>query len=151
MDGTLVQTRFSNTRAHNHHKKYRNKLNYIMEMSKRNHYQSQLSSNSQDPRKAWKQINSLIKGKEKSLTSTGELINPVNRQPTNDPTHTTNIFNDNFVFIGNKMAAAIISPANKQYPISCHGPQKSFVLHEATSEEVKIIIDNLLVSKCKNE
>ena len=31
---TLVRTRFSNTRAHNHYKKYRNKLNHIMEMSK---------------------------------------------------------------------------------------------------------------------
>jgi len=58
-----------------------------------------------------------------------------------------NIFNDYFVFIGNQLAAAIISPANKQYPVSCHGPQKSFVLHEATSEEVKIIIGNLRVSK----
>jgi len=37
---TLVRTRFSNTRAHNHYKKYRNKLNHIMEMSKRNYYQS---------------------------------------------------------------------------------------------------------------
>jgi len=58
-----------------------------------------------------------------------------------------NIFNDHFVSVGNQLAAAIISPANKQYPVSCHGPQRSFVLHEATSKEVKIIIDNLLVSK----
>jgi len=58
-----------------------------------------------------------------------------------------NIFIDYFVSIGNQVAAAIISPANKQYLVPCHGPQRSFVLHEATSEEVKIIIDNLLVSK----
>ena len=116
-------------------------------MSERNYYQPQLSSNSHDPRETWKLINCLIKSKEKSLMSPDKLINPVNQQPTNDPTHMENIFNDYFVFIGNQLAAAIISPANKQYPVSCHGPQKSFVLHEATSEEVKIIIDNLLVSK----
>ena len=56
-------------------------------------------------------------------------------------------FNDYFVSIGNQLAAAIISPTNMQYPVSCHGPQKSFFLHEAASEEVKIIIDNLLASK----
>jgi len=77
MRRTLVRTRFSNTRSHNHYKKYRNKLNHIMEMSKRNYYQSQLSSNSRNPRKTWKLINSLIKGKEKGLTSPDELINPV--------------------------------------------------------------------------
>jgi len=58
-----------------------------------------------------------------------------------------NIFDDYFVSVGNQLAAAIISPANKQYLVSCHGPQKSFVLHETTSEEVKIIVDNLLASK----
>ena len=62
--------------------------------------------------------------------------------------HTWQIsFNDYFVSIGNQLAAAIISPGSKQYPVSCQGSQKSFVLHETTSEEVKIIIDNLLVSK----
>jgi len=45
------------------------------------------------------------------------------------------------------LAAAIISPNSKQHPALCHGPQKSIVLHEATSEEVKIIIDNLLLSE----
>ena len=116
-------------------------------MSKRNYCQSQLSSNSHNPRKTWQLINSLIKGKEKGLTSPDELINPVNQQPTNDPTNMANIFNDYFASIGNQLAAAIIPPTNKQYPVSCHGPQRSFVLHEATSEEVKIIIDNLPVSK----
>jgi len=57
--------------------------------------------------------NSLIKGKEKGLTSPDELINPVNQQPTNDPTRMANAFNDYFVSIGNQLAAAIISPANK--------------------------------------
>ena len=116
-------------------------------MSKRNYYQSQLSSNSHDPRKTRKLKNSLIKGKEKGLTPPDEQINPVNQQPTNDPTHMASIFNDYFVSIGNRLAIAIISPANKKYPVSCHGPQRSFVLHEATSEEVKIIINNLRVSK----
>ena len=36
-----------------------------------------------------------------------------------------NIFNDYFESIGNQLAAAIISPANKQYLVSCHGSQKS--------------------------
>ena len=70
----------------------------------------------------WKLINSLIKGKEKGLTCPDELINPVNQQRTNDLTHMTNIYNDDFVSIGNQLAASIISPANKRYPISCHGP-----------------------------
>jgi len=48
-----------------------------------------------------------------------------------------NIFDDYFVSIGNQLAAAIFSPTFKQYPVSCHGPQKSFALHQATSEEVK--------------
>jgi len=29
-----------------------------------------------------------------------------------------------FVSVGNQLAAAIISPANKKYPVSCHGPQQ---------------------------
>ena len=37
---TLVRTRLPNTKAHNHCKKYRNKFRNIMEMSKRNYYQS---------------------------------------------------------------------------------------------------------------
>ena len=86
-----------------------------------------------------------MKSNEKGLTSPDELINPVNQQPANDPTHKANIFNDYLVFIGNQLAVAIISHANKQYSVSCHGTQKSFVLHEATSQVVKIIIDNLLV------
>jgi len=64
---TLVRTGFSNTRAHNHYKKHKNKLTHIMEMSKRIYCQSQLSSNSHNPRKIWKLINYLIKGKEKGL------------------------------------------------------------------------------------
>jgi len=57
-----------------------------MEMSKRNYYQSQLSSNSRNPRKTWKLINSLIKGKEKGSMSPNELINPVKSKTNNVPT-----------------------------------------------------------------
>jgi len=63
-----------------------------MEMSKRNYYQSQLSSNSHNSRKTWKLINSLSKRQGKGLTSPDELMNPVNQQTTNDPTHIANIF-----------------------------------------------------------
>ena len=48
-------------------------------MSKRDCYQSQLSSNSHDPPKTWKIISSLIKGKETGLASTDELIDPLNQ------------------------------------------------------------------------
>jgi len=56
-----------------------------METSRRNYYQSPVSSNSHDPRKTWNLINFLIKGKEKGSTSPDELIHLVNQQPTNDP------------------------------------------------------------------
>jgi len=67
---------FKHKRPYYHYKKYKNELNHITEMSKRNYYESQLSSNSHDPRKTWKLINSPIKGNEKGLTSLDELINP---------------------------------------------------------------------------
>jgi len=118
-----------------------------MEMNKKNCYQSQLSSNSHDPPKTWKIISVLIIGKETDLASPDELINPVNQQLTSDPTHMTNIFIGYFVSADNHLAAAIISPGIQQYLVSCHWPQKLFVFHETTSEEVKIFIDNLLVSK----
>jgi len=60
----LVRSGFSSQKAHAKYKKYRNKVTHLLEMSKRNYYQSQFLSCRNDSGKMWKLINTLTSSKE---------------------------------------------------------------------------------------
>jgi len=57
----LIRCKFGNEQEHKRYKKVRNKVNYQLEISKRNYYQSQFLGCGNDFAKVWKLINTLTK------------------------------------------------------------------------------------------
>ena len=142
---------FSSQKAHTKHKKYRNKVTHLLEINKRNYYQSQFLRCRNDSGKMWKLNNSLISSKEKSLCPPEKLFGPIKSNCTSNPEVMSNIFNTYFVSIGQQLASKIPPPVHHTYPVKVIGPKNSFVLHDTFAEKVKMVINNLLVSKSNRQ
>ena len=128
------------------YQKYGNKVTHLLEINKRNYYQSQCLSFGNDSAKMWKLINCPISSKEKRLCPPEKLFDPIKSNYTSNPEVMSNIFNTYFVSIGQQLASKIPPPAHHTYPAKVNSPKKSFVLHDALAEEVNMVIKNLLVS-----
>jgi len=56
-----------------------------------------------------------------------------------------------FVSIGQQLASNILPSVHHTYPVRVNGPKNLFLLHDTFVEEVNMVINNLLVSKCNRQ
>ena len=86
------------------YKRARNGTNTQLRLAKKEYYTNKISSESQNPKAAWKTINSLI-GKQNRPTKVNELN--INNVKLTSPEDIAKGFNDYFANIGPNLAAEI--------------------------------------------
>ena len=96
------------------YKLYRNKILTLTRISKKNYYRTYFKNNLKNMKKTWVGINSLINRKQKVLKPISALKWPNNNEITRNPSKITNILNDHFSTIGQKLASNI-SNSNKHF------------------------------------
>lgn len=90
--------------------KYRNILNNILRVSKKNHITAELNIHKNNMKKTWQTLNHLL-GRDKSSKPPSHFIDHKGTE-VKDPIHIANNFNDFFTNIGPSLAAKIPSPKN---------------------------------------
>ena len=131
---------------HTKFKLYRNKLNHLLRVSKRNYYSNYFETNGGNSRKIWKGIKNLVHIKSKSY-QTPEVINDNGCELT-DVKSIANAFNDYFSNVGWNLANNI--PKMDKSPIDYLAPptfHDSFFLAPVTAGEIEKEIASLNCSK----
>ena len=90
------------------YKLYRNKISALIRMSKKNYFHAFFVDNLYNMKNTWKGINSLIYGKKKKSRAISSLKRP-NKDTTTDPLEISNIFNNYFSSVGEKLASRVPS------------------------------------------
>ena len=141
--------KFIKTRSvycHTKLKLYRNKINHLIRISKRQYYNDYFNNYSNNSKRTWSGIKQIISLKQKLSSIPSNLI--VNNQETNDTLQIANEFNTYFANIGNKLANEIppinVSPAHYYPPFS---QATSFFLFPTCSSEIEQEISNLNADK----
>jgi hypothetical protein len=132
---------------HTKFKLYRNKLNHLLRVSKRNYYSNYFDTKGGNSRQIWKGIKSLINIKSKSY-QVPEVINDNGCELT-DAKSIANAFNGFFSNVGCNLANKIPtimdkSPIEYLIPPTSHD---SFFLSPVTAGEIDEEIANLNCSK----
>ena len=128
------------------YKKYRNKLNHLIRIAKKNYYCKKFSQAQNDIKSTWNTINQLLdKQKSKSFLPRS-FLNDHNIE-INDPNLIANNFNDFFVNVGPKLAKEFSHDTDEFYKYLEGNYNDSIFLHETSPDEVNRIIDKL---ECKS-
>ena len=96
------------------YKLYRNKILTLTRISKKNYYHTYFNNNLKNMKRIWVGINSLINREQKVLKPISALKCPNNNEITRNPSKITNILNDHFSTIGQKLASKYIN-SNKHF------------------------------------
>ena len=123
------------------YKFYRNKIQTLTRVSKRQYYQRYFENNFSSIKKTWEGINELINRKKKSSKAITCLQCPLSNRMTYNEREFPNIFNKYFTTVGNNLASKM---PNSQIPFTHYLPNNhnssSFVftpiLHHEIEEEI---------------
>ena len=88
------------------YKLYRNKISALTRVSKENYYHAFFADNLNNMKNTWNGINSLINGKKKKSRAISSLKR-LNNGITTDPLEISNIFNNYFSSVGEKLASRV--------------------------------------------
>ena len=133
------------------YKKYRNKLNHLTRIAKKNYYCKKFCQAQNDIKSTWKTINQLL-DKQKSKSSLPRSFLNDNNEEINDPNLIANNFNDFFVNVGPKLAKEFRHNTDEFYKYLKGNYKDSMFLYETSPDEVNRIIDKLeCKSSCGND
>ena len=122
------------------YKIYRNLLNTLLRKSKKMHYRSFFTDNSNNIKKTWNEINKILNRKRKTQLN---LHLNINGTLTTDKTKISNTFNQYFVNVADNLSKKIPLTNNK-YQDYLKNPNKcSFFIKETTPHEINLIIQSL--------
>jgi hypothetical protein len=124
----------------NYYKTYRNKLNKLLRITERKHYENLITEHKSDIKKTWQVIKNVI-NKKKPTKSSPVFYNGSSN--TDDGTVISKNFNTYFVNVGRTLASKI--PKTSKAPIHFLPPKitDSIFLEPATENEVFCILKNL--------
>ena len=91
----------------NVYKKYKNKLNHVIRLSKKNYYEQELIKYKHDSKMMWKTLNELINRKTKKKEISNEFIDSNSTNSIINPKEIANKFNNYFINIGPNLAKEI--------------------------------------------
>ena len=124
----------------------RNRLNELIRISKKTHYQRFFTEHNNNLKKVWQGIKEIVNIKNKNM-STPTCIE-VNGNIISDPKLVCNNFNDYFVNIADNILNKRKYGGNKQFTEYMKNPvNSSFVFNPCDPEEVELLINLLSVSK----
>ena len=126
-------------------KVYRNKLNHLIKISKRNYYNNYFSIHLNDGKRIWKGIKQIIRTTPQERLAINRIV--LNDIEITDQTSIVNAFNNYFVNIGSDLASAIPSVLNSAYEWMSPPPRDSFFLSPITPDEIETEISNLKIGK----
>lgn len=128
------------------YKKYRNKLNHLIRIAKKNYYCKKFSQAQNDIKSTWNTINQLLDKQRLKSTLPRLFLNDENEE-INDPNLIADGFNDYFVNVGPKLAEKLSHDTDKFYKYLEGNYKDSIFLYDTSPEEVNRIIDKL---ECKS-
>ena len=129
------------TRLYSEFKKYRNKINNLLKISKAKHYQSFFTEHKKNLYKTWQGVKSII-NINKTNKKTVNCLN-INGKEETDPFLVSNALNSFFTTIAQKIENKI-PQTDKHFSDYLQNPnENSFFLAPTTPEEVSDIIRNL--------
>ena len=124
---------------------YRNKLNHLIKISKRNYYNDYFSIHLNDGKRIWKGIKQIIRTTSQERQAISKVV--LNDIKITDPPSIANAFNNYFANIGSDLASAIPSVINSAYEWMSPPPRDRFFLSPITPEEIETEISNLKIAK----
>ena len=123
-------------------KKYRNKLNHLIRIAKKNYYCKKFSQAQNDIKSTWNTINQLLdKQKSKSFLPRS-FLNDDNVE-INDTNLIANNFNDFFVNVRPKLAREFSHDTDEFYKYLKGNYNDSIFLYETSPDEVNRINQNV--------
>ena len=135
----LIKTKFNSSQFLLKYKKFRNKLNHLITISKKMHYEKLLINSKNDSKKTWNIINSVI-GKDKKKTNLPKKLKTKYKTYT-EPHKIAHELNKYFTEIGkNNQDKVDFNKINKYIQ---HNIKDSLVLYGTTPEEISTIIKQL--------
>ena len=130
---------------HSKFKLYRNKLNHLLKLSKKQYYSNYFLKNIKDSKRIWNGIKQIIHFKPPTSHRTIKII--TNNNVVTDPQMIAEMFNNFFANIGKDLACSIpnveMSPLEYLKTSFCN----SFFISPTTAEEIEAEITKLKSSK----
>jgi hypothetical protein len=89
------------------YKKYKNKLNHIVKLAKKNYYEKQFVNYKNSSRMTWKTINEILNRRNEKSTLPDKFTEKVCNKALTNPTVIANNFNKYFINVGPELARQI--------------------------------------------
>ena len=130
-----------NNLHYNKYKTYRDKLNSLIRISKRNYYKKYFTEHLQNTKKTWTGINELLGNKRKSLKNNISLC--VKNNIVTDQINVANTFNKYFIDVAENLSVNLENPKHSvEYYLD--GPNiNNFFITPSNAEEILNIINKL--------
>ena len=135
-------------RNENLYKRYKNKLNQVIKVSKKIYYEEQLIKYKHDTKMVWRTLNEILNRGRKNTKLPNEFIGNNTTDTIKDPSKIANSFNEYFVNIGPKLAKNITNNPDKYLTNNFDNNYKdSMFLDPITENEVETEIANMNINK----
>ena len=131
----------SKEQYYNEYKNYRNNIVNLIRISKSNHYKHFFNTNINNSKNIWKGINELINLQDKNNVSNITLN--INNKTETDPSITSNIFNNYFTTVADKIRNTIPKTIIKFNQFLKNSPNNSFFFNPISEYEVLKTIKSL--------
>ena len=128
------------------HKKFRNRVSNEIKKSKENYFHNFFSTNTQNMKKLWSGIKTIICHKS-STSSTINKIKDMEGNVTSEPSKISNIFNDFFVNVADEITKTIPKTPKSPLDYLSNRTSNSLFLTPVTFIEVNDLINTLNPSK----
>jgi hypothetical protein len=133
------------TVLHNQYKKYRNSIVLMCKVSKKNYYKSFFQNNTNNLKKIWQEVNSIINLKSSSKPASTSIS--INGIITSDPIPVSNCFNNYFCSIADSIRSNI-PPCSKHFSnFLKESLPNSFFISPTTPSEILNCISSLSEGK----
>ena len=141
----ILYRKFIKNPSHKHernYKIYRNKLNHLIRIAKKNCYSKRLDQTGNDIKSTWNIINELL-GREKSKTRLPVSFLNNNNEEVCDPNLIANDFNDYFVNTGPNLAKKFNRDSDGFFKFLKGSYNDSMFLYDTSYDEVHKVIDKM--------
>ena len=131
------------------YKRYKNKLNHIIQLSKRLYYEEQLIRYKNNSKMIWKTLNNVLNRKQKTKELPREFIMEDSSKKIIDPNEIANTFNEYFINIGPKVASKIKNTTNATFNNYMENKNMNTMFFDPITEtELENEIRNMNPNKC---
>jgi hypothetical protein len=127
--------------------KYKNKLNHIIKVAKKMHYEEQLVMHKQNSKMVWKTLNQILNKPNKNSKIAKSFVGNNSTDIIDDPIDIANKFNDYFVKIGPNLANQININDETFEKFLSGSYQSSFSVDVITENELETELENINSNK----